>query len=298
MIIANIYKTEPLKRNMKKRILGILIFAVLLQFVAIASAADTCDLTATLLNQDPHPAIPGEAVKVVFQIDGVSDPDCGDVEITLIESFPFALDKGYDASVVVQSGTYVRGFGSFLLVPYKLVIDEDALEGMNKLELDVSSSSGATITYSFDIEVEDLRTDFEVSVKDYDPKTSILTFQILNIGENDIEALTIDIPAQDFLEIKGSSRNIVGSLDSNDDTTFSFEAKPKDGDFRLIITYTDAINKRRTLEKTVSFDSSNFDGRVRDGEGLSIWFYITIIIVLVLIYRWYRGRKRRKHLGH
>lgn len=278
---------------MKKRVFGILMFAFLLQFIVLASAADTCDLTATLLNQDPHPAIPGEAVKVVFQIEGVSDPDCGDVKITLIESFPFKLDPAYDASVLVQSGTYVRNFGSFLLVPYKLRIDGDALEGSNILELDVSSKTG-TITYPFDIEVEELRTDFEISIKEYNPKTSILTFQILNIGENDIEALTIDIPDQEFLEVKGSSRNIVGSLDSNDDTTFSFEAKPKDGDFRLIVTYTDSINERRTLEKIVGFNSKLFDGRAGEDTGMSFWFYITLIIVVVLVFRWWRNRKKRK----
>lgn len=280
---------------MKKGFIGIFFLVVLLQFVLV-SAAETCNLEATLLNQDPHPAIPGEVTKVVFQIDGLANSNCGDVEIKLIESFPFELDPGYDASVFVKAGTYVRDFDSFLLVPYRLKIDEDSFEGANSLDLELSSSS-ATQTKSFDIEVEDLRTDFELSIKEYDSKTNVLTFQILNIGKNDVEALTIDIPPQDFLEIKGSNRNIIGSLDSNDDTTFNFEAISQDGDFRIIITYTDGINERRTLEKIVPFSTGPFNGR-GEAEGRSIWFYITILLVVIWIFRWYTNRKsKKKHLN-
>jgi hypothetical protein len=279
---------------MKKRILGVFVLILVLQFLVIASAAETCELIPSLINQDPYPVIPGEPVKVVFQIDGIANSVCGDVDVELIESFPFILDKGYDAKVSVIAGTFVKDFESFLLAPYKIKIDEDALEGTSTLELRISSST-SDVNYDFDIEIEDVRTNFELSVKEYDSSTGILTFQILNIGENDVEALTVDVPRQDTLQIKGPARNIVGSLDSNDDTTFSFEAIPKDGDLKLIITYTDTINERRLMEKSVSFDSNLFDGSAAEKEGRSIWFYITLIFVIILIFRWYKNRKPKRH---
>lgn len=277
---------------MKKEILMISALVFLLQFVLFASAA-TCDLNPILLSQDPYPAVPGESVKVVFQVDGLTNSDCGYVNITLKEAFPFRVDEGYNPTFNVKSGIYVSDFSSFLLIPYKIIVDKDALEGENLLDLDITASSG-TITHSFDIEVVDSRTDFEVSVKNYDKNTQIITFEILNSGEHDIEALTIDVPKQDTLSIKGSSRNIIGSLDSNDDTTFSFEGSPSSGDIGLIITYTDAIDERRTVEKIVSFDMDYFDGRATGQQGVSIWFYITLILLISIGVYWWRKRVAQK----
>ncbi len=278
---------------MKKTVLGIFILVFALQFLAITSA-EICKLEPSLINQDPYPVMPGEVVKVVFQIKGVSNPECGKITTRFIEKFPFTLDKGYDPEISIQGGAFVKDFKSYLLAPYKVKVDEDALEGEEPLSIEVSSSTSKA-TYDFNIEIDDVRTDFELSVKEYDSSTKTLTFQILNIGENDVEALTVDIPNQENIEVKGSSRNIVGSLDSNDDTTFSFEASPNDGEMNLVITYTDTINERRTLEKTVMFDSNLFNGRNVEKEGRSIWFYIVVLIVLVYAYRWYAERKRKKH---
>ena len=34
-------------------------------------SAIACDLKVSMINQDPYPAIPGEYVKIVFQVEGV-----------------------------------------------------------------------------------------------------------------------------------------------------------------------------------------------------------------------------------
>jgi hypothetical protein len=283
---------------MKKVILSLVLVMLFSQIIMAATYTPACNIDTVLLNQDPYPAVPGESAKIVFQITGIEQDDCRHVKIEFLEKFPFLLDPESDAVVEVESGTYIKDFSSFLLVPYKIRIDKDALDGDNQLELKITANNVA-LTEKFQINVQDSRTDFEISVKDYDSKTGILIFQILNTGENDVEALTVDVPSQDNLEIKGSARNIVGSLDSNDDTTFSFEGIPKDGDIKLIVVYTDEINERRTLEKIVSFDSDLFKGRAGAEEGMSIWFYITIILVAILVYRWYRRRKlKKRHAGH
>ena len=272
---------------------SILALILLVQIVSLVDAAVICDLNPVLLNQDPYPAVPGETVKIVFQVDGLANSQCGDVAITLNEDFPFEVEPGTNPTVNLASGTYVKDFESFALVPYWLVINKDALDGENNIDLDITTTAGGKTTHSFDIEVSDLRTDYEISIKNYDPSTKIMTFEILNTGEHDVEALTIDVPKQDNFAIKGTSRNIIGSLDSNDDTTFSFEGVPSNGDIKLIVTYTDEINERRMIEKTVSFDEDYFDGRGVK-EGRSVWFYITIIILLIIGYRWWKARRDKK----
>tara|TARA_Y100000310_G_scaffold140092_1_gene139445 strand:- start:16256 stop:17098 length:843 start_codon:yes stop_codon:yes gene_type:complete len=274
-----------------------LLLMISLSFVS-AQTIEGCSLGATLVNQDPYPAVPGEFVKVVFQISGVEDASCGTITGTVVEKFPFSVDPESESSININSGTFVKDFGTHLLFPVKLRVDSDSLEGDNLLDLHVTSAKGS-LTETFNINVEDLRVDFEVSIKDYNPTEKVITFEILNTGEHDVEALTVEISSQDALKIKGSSRNIIGSLDSNDDTTFTFEGVPEDGDITLVVIYTDEINERRTLAKTVSFNSDNFKGR-GENKGTSFWFYVTLILVAWLVYSWWKKRrdKKKHHQRH
>ena len=45
-----------------------------------------------MLNQDPYPAVPGEYVNVVFQIEGVENSKCDEVYFDLIADYPIRLD--------------------------------------------------------------------------------------------------------------------------------------------------------------------------------------------------------------
>jgi hypothetical protein len=282
---------------MKKELVFILFTLLMVSSISAVTSNAGCSLNASLINQDPYPAVPGEVLTLVFQITGVQNPVCGKVQIELLESFPFTVDPESNKIIEVQSGTFVQDFGSFLLAPYKVRVDKDAVDGDNTIRLSMKSSAASTIS-RFNINVKDSRTDFEVSIKNYEKSTRTLTFEILNTGKNDIEALTIEIPKQEKIEIKGSNRNIIGSLDSNDDTTFSFEAIPKDGEINLIILYTDESNERRIVEKSVVFDSDYFAGRVSDEDGAGFGTYFLIIIILAVLYFWWRARKKKKHPHH
>src|SRR3989344_2865434 len=263
-------------------------------------SADSCNLNAIMMNQDPYPAVPGEEVKIVFQLTGTGDPACGTITFEVVEKFPFSLSPGQIDIINIQCGQ-AKDFSSYLIAPYKIKVDKDAIDGDNTISVKYASSQGTRIeaftTKEFNVSVRDLRTDFEVSIKDYVSITKTLTFEILNTGENDVEALTIEIPKQENIDIKGSSRNIVGGLDSNEDTTFSFEAVPKNGKIDLVILYTDGINERRQLEKSVVFDYDYFTDRIRDKNGSKTGWYASIIILLIIIF-WYFWRRKKKRDAH
>ncbi len=274
-----------------------IVFALI--FTSTSVLAISCDLDATLVNQDPYPAIPGDEVKLVFQIDGINNADCGTVEFELLEEFPVKLRPGDSGITSVDAGVYARTFKSFFLASYNVILDENALDGENRIEASLRGTGAANIIQEFNLTVEDARADFEVSIKDYVASTRELTFEILNIGESDIESLTIEIPKQEGVEIKGSNRNIVGALDSNEDTTFSFEAIPSDGEIKVNIVYTDLINVRRSLEKTVDYDSSYFSDRVRDQNGgYSTSFYVLVVVILLVLFFWWRARRKAKMHHH
>lgn len=275
---------------------GILLLIGMLGLVK-AETTNLCELSAQLINQDPYPAVPGEYVKVVFQLSGVNDPDCKEIVFELVQQYPFSLDPGKDAVVKASGGTFARNYQSHLIIPYEIRIDKDAVDGDNLVEVRYTGNGVNSQLYTvqdFDINVKDVRTDFEVSVRDYDSASQTLSFDILNIGKNDVEALTVEVPQQENFAVKGSDRNIVGSLDSNEDTTFSFEGSPKEGKIMLNIIYTDQVNVRRSSEKEVQFVPGNFEGRVRNQNGTSWWVYVVIVLVLVGIFLYWRARKKKK----
>ena len=256
--------------------------------------AAACDLSISLINQDPYPAIPGDYVKVVFQIDGVENPECGVVNFELKENYPFSLDPNVSNKVSINAGTYSRTYSSFYLATYKLRVSEDALDGNNPIEVAYSSKFGADILKEFNINVEDTKADFEVHVKNYNYVTHILTLEILNIEDVDVEALTLEIPKQEEMQVKGANKKVIGDLDSNEYTTADFEIIMPEGESTLNITliYTDSINERRSLTEEVLFDSSYFTDR--NGSKKSFPWFWTIVVLAVIVWFIYRRYKKKK----
>jgi len=277
-----------------KKVISLLL--VLMIFSASGVLAEKCNLQASIINQDPYPALQGDYVKVVFQLDGIANPDCGRVEFELVNKYPISFDLPEQAKVTVDSGTYQKDFSSFLIAPFKVRVDPNALDGDNPIEVKYKySGNDAYETKQFDLNVKDTRADFEIHVQNYNPTTKIITLEILNIGKSDIEALTVEVPEQDNVEIKGSNINIVGDLDSNEYTTADFEGTPKEGELNVKITYTDSINERRTVLKNVYFNPDYFKGRVADQKSSNTGLYITILIIGGAIgYYFYRRHKKKK----
>lgn len=278
------------------------VIVILISLILLPLLNAECTLNVSMINQDPYPAIPGESVKVVFQINGVSDPDCDTVKFEVKESFPFTIDPESENPTIINSGIYAKRYSSYYIASYKIRIDEDALKGDTPIEIGYSSNS-TTVTgerlEDFDIYVEDTRADFEVYIKDYETSTQTLTLEILNIEDVDVEALTIEIPKQDNIEVKKTNKVVVGDLDSNEYTTADFEANVREGDIKIKIIYTDSVNVRREIEKTITFDQSYFEGLIRDQTSQPIWLYIIILVVIgFFVWRWYKKRKKKKLYHH
>ena len=278
---------------MKKSVL--ILLGLMFLFLPLISA-EGCNLDISLINQDPYPAIPGDYVKIVFQVDGVSNPQCEKINFELIEQYPLIFDPDENARITIDSGVYHKDFSSFLIAPYKVRIDENALDGDNPIEVRYGYGTGNDLSFSeeFNLNIENTLVDFEVYVKDFTTMQKEITFEILNTGSSDIEALTLEIPKQDNIVVKGSKTNIVGDLDSNDYTTATFEATPQGGEINLLIHYTDSINERRTTEKTIIFEPEYFEGRNGTQAKTSIWFYFFVLLIIFLIGKHYWKKRKAK----
>ena len=135
--------------------------------------AEGCALDVSMINQDPYPANPGEYVKVLFQIEGLANPDCGVVTFQVKEQFPFTIKPGTTNPLEVRSGTYSRKFSSFYNAPYELLVDKNAVNGDHTIEVSYTTDEVEKLK-EFTINIEDTRADFEIYVKDYDPLTKTL----------------------------------------------------------------------------------------------------------------------------
>jgi len=273
-----------------------------LMFFTLASvSAAACDLSVSMINQDPYPATPGDYVEVLFQVNGVDNPECGTVEFGLLEQYPLIFDPDTKRTTTINAGTFQRDFNSFLMVPYKVRVDKDALDGNNPIEVEFRYGANTNYeTKKFDLNIKDTRADFEIYIKDYKPITKTLTFEILNTEKVDVEALTIKIPKQENIIVKGSSTNIVGDLDSNEYTTADFEATPKEGEISLTITYTDSINKRRTLDKTITFNPEYFEDRVNGAQSKgsftgTLFWILLLVNIGVYFYKKQKKKKEKKN---
>ncbi len=277
---------------------GVLISVFLIVFLAGFVSA-TCDLTVTLLNQDPYPAMPDDYVKVVFQINGTQNTECEKVFLDVVPEYPFSLDSK-DSKIMVTGGNFINNYASFILVAYKLRVDKNAVDGDNKLKVKygMEGKTSATYTKDFDINIKDARTDFEVSVQDYDAAKNMLTLGIINVGKYDAESLALEISAQDNIKLKGASSSIIGSLNANDDTTASIEAVPKVGEITLKLSYNDQNNVRRPVEKKVYFTSNFLENgttkTTRDKFFYMFWVLL-VVFILYLVWGWRQRRKARNN---
>ena len=278
----------------------------------IVSAQETCNLQVTLLNQDPYPAIPDSYVKLVFQVSGLSDPSCKGARFEILPSYPFSLDTG-DALRTLDDTTWTSSnFKSDWMVPYKLRVDADALDGETEIEVRASPGSwGITqnfIRKVFPITIQDARTDFDAVVQDV--SGSSVSIALANTGKYAANSVVVRIPEQEGFSAVGTDGQMVGNLASGDYTVVSFELKEKgSSDSKLLfdIYYTDSLGKRRIVTKELPIDLnsnsiiSSLDSSMltQKNQGFfsslaSNWVFWIVAIAVLGLTGWYYWKKRNK----
>lgn len=273
----------------------ILLFLVVLLTASVS--AINCDLEVSLLNQDPYPAVPGDYVQIVFQINGMESPECGDVSIELLETYPLRFDPNFSSVQSKKAGTFTRGFSSNWIVPYNVRIDPEAIDGDTDIEVLLSTRANSEFKQikTFQLNIEEVRADFSVFIRSYDYSSKKLTLEVLNTAKNDIKSLVLSIPSQNNIKILGGNKNIVGDLDSKDYTSTDFTAIPKDGNITLDLEYTDKIGERRRLSKEIVFDSDYFE-HTKPSNSVIIR-NITILLVIIGAFFLWRFLKKKKKIN-
>lgn len=272
-----------------------MMLALSLMFSGFVSAL--CTLTPTLINQDPTSAVPGETVKLLFQLTGTENPECGTINLEFVEEYPFSLDSGYSRIQNIQGGTYQREFNSFWIIPYKVRVSSDALDGDHKLSLKtwINAESQLAKISDFNISIEEVRTDFIITLDSYSFATNKLVLGIVNVGENNAQSITVEVPQQENAAVEGGRVKILGELDSNEDTTVTFDANLVSGPITINLEYNDEIGERRKVSQEIQFSELAFEG-TREKSSISFSsILLWLIIIGIIIYLFILRRRKAKH---
>ncbi len=280
---------------MKREIIYFLLVACFISLASVVVSAEACTLVPVLLNQDPYPATQGEYVKLAFQLQGIENPDCGRVSFELLNKYPIIFDPNTTAKYEIDAGTFKKDYSPYSILTYKVRVDKDAVDGDNPIEVEyLYSGSGAKIKKQFNLNIGDSMANFEVFVKDYSYVTKVLSLEILNYGKSKVQAILVEIPKQDIINLTGANKNIAGDLDANEYTSVDFTASPLDGSIQVLISYTDSAGIRRSVTKQVTFDSSYFINTKASSSSSSWKIILAVVILLLIIYYFYKRSKKRK----
>jgi hypothetical protein len=215
------------------------------------------------IKYEPYPANPGEYFNIWIKAYVGSSKYA---KFELVESFPFSLDNSEDAVKVYEN------INGDILLHYKVRVDKDAVEGINELELKISSNkySDLSVTTTFEIYISNAQTDFDLVVQD--STSSEMSIAIANIGKNTANSMIVRIPEQEDYVTTGTNGQMVGNLDAGDYTivSFSLTSTTRNAeDLEVQIDYTDNIGERRSVIKEISLSGSSTSVNTSDMTGMA-----------------------------
>ena len=271
-------------------------------------------ISISLLDQDPDPAGAGVIAKLRFSVANIGDDVLNDVEVELIPKYPFKKISGeeYVKTIPVLSGYPYTA-------KYQVLVDKEALEATNEIDIRYRTSSGeAWSRKTFELDVDDVQTDFDLVIQEISGNE--VSIAIANVGKNVAYSLILRVPEQEYFETIGTSGQMIGNLEDGDYTLVTYQIAKKgrqigEMPLKFQMDYTDNIGERRTVIKEVPFEAggtasaipqpgtSEFEAmRARrlqqtQPKYYQQWWFWAIIIAAVFIgwkaYKKYKGRKKK-----
>ena len=214
--------------------------------------SDGSNVDITLINQDPTTAQPGEYVDLKFKISNQGQSPAEDTSVELVESFPFSLDPDVSANRELGDMRGAAIGDDSYIVEYRVRVDENAVESENEISLKYTTGDDDfSVTRDFDISVDDVGTDFELSAGKV--SASSIPVNLDNIGDKSAESVHVVLPDQSGINKEGVETQVVGSMDSgeNREVDFAVSNISLGSSYRFEIHYTDGNGVRRELVRNI-----------------------------------------------
>lgn len=254
-----------------------IIICILLVFLATSVNASNRPATGALvvdsLKYEPYPAESGSYMDIWIKVENYGNKPVEDASFILEPKFPFSLDSNEKAGR--ELGTL--DVDEEVVLEYKIRISEDAVEGINELDLKFTSGEGAWITHTFDILVRTHDTMLNTQKVEVEPEevapgeVATVSLMLKNMADSTIkdlraeleliqrEVLSTSVEYKEFPFTPIDSTNVLMAqrLGPKQQKIFTFnlrvdpDTEPKVYRVPLTLTYSDEIGNTTYTEEGI-----------------------------------------------
>lgn len=279
-----------------KRILAFSILLVLLfSMQAFANLTpSTTALQVHMINQDPDPVRPGEYVELKFRVVNNGQIAARNVQVELVEAFPFSLDPGISGVKELGTIDILQRDSAGTVIDYRVRVASDAVLGRNRITLRYTHDGAAKVSRDFMVDVRERDSGISIvgvatnptQLVPGNPGTVDITLQNpsdLNIRDVSVQLglETESIPVAPYQSATTKKQVL---LRPNEENTFSFGVVPLSdasaGVYKVPVRISYFGSENEVVEKqdiigivigsepdvSVNLDTSNFFVENRQGR--------------------------------
>lgn len=220
------------------------IVGLLLVFILTPSVLATTGLSVSVSKYEPYPATPGQIVKVWLLVQNTGDTDAKDIQVEIVPQAPFTLynDDGI-------KNISILGVQKDYLIDFNLKVDDNAVEGINNLQIKYSSGTAFTQEKNVDIYVQAKDSTLTIDSVKMDPtelspgSDGTLTISVKNNAPSTMTDLSMKLQLQaiigstlvdlPFAPMDSGTERRIYQLEPGQSTDFTYSLR----------AYPDAISK-------------------------------------------------------
>ncbi len=172
-------------------------------------------------------------------------------------------------------------------ITFDLAVDITATPGVYNLPLKITGLGNYSSDNYVGLVVAGT-TNFEIS---YQESLGSFSLNVLNIGVNPANSVTVSLPRQKNFSTTGSSSAVLGNLNSGDYTSAIFQIAKIAGagnSLEVDIQYTDTSGQRHTVIKYLPVDLSTAGAQTKSASTNYTTWLLAAIIILVIY--WQRSK--------
>ncbi|MCZ7385048.1 MAG: hypothetical protein O8C63_09920 [Candidatus Methanoperedens sp.] len=172
-------------------------------------------------------------------------------------------------------------------ITFDLAVDITATPGVYNLPLKITGLNNYSSNNYVGLVVAGT-TNFEIS---YQETLGSFSLNVLNIGVNPANSVTVSLPRQKNFSTTGSSSAVLGNLNSGDYTSALFQIAKIQGagnSLEVDIQYTDTSGQRHTITKFLPVDLSTAGAQTTSASPNYTTWLLAAIIILVIY--WQRSK--------
>jgi len=254
-----------------KNLKGILVFVLMFSFLAGDAFAatyitDAPIVSITKVRQDPNPAVPGEIIDLLLEVENLGSGEIESLEITIPSQYPISVYGDINTKQIGSLQGYQEGSNS-VQVNFKLFVNLNAEDESVKLEIryahDAEGSGTSYISNEIEILVDNPSTGFEVTGSQV--SENIAEVYVVNSGRNTASSILMFVNDEraysiDDLEA-GALATAYVALPDNFNTSDLLN---------INFQYTDSANIRRestSFARIYPLQVSDIEVLVRDISG-------------------------------